>query len=70
MSNLRGRGSGRRTEISNPSSRGDSRFRGRATDRRGRGRGAKANEANPILSAGDRPTHCSLPSILNIHGIY
>ena len=67
MSNPRFGGSGKRTEITNPSSRGHFRSRGRATDQRGRGRGAKANAANTTLPAGDRPTHCRLPSILHIH---
>ena len=62
-------GSGEQTETTNLSSRGHSRSRGRATDRRGRGRGA-ANAANPTLSAGGRPTHCTRPpSILHIHNI-
>ena len=70
MSNLRG-GSSERTEISNPSDRGHSGSRGRATDpsRRGRGRGAKANAANPTSSAGDRPTHCRPLSILHLHDL-
>jgi hypothetical protein len=69
MRNLNDGGSDEWTEISKPS-RGDSIFRGRATDRRGRGRGAKAKAANPTLSAGDRPTHCWLLSILHIHVVY
>ena len=65
MSNLRDIGSDERIGISNPStgSRGHSSFRGRATDRRGRGRGAST------LSAGGRPTHCKLHSIIHIHDI-
>lgn len=67
MSNLRDGGSGELTEISNASRKGHSKFQGRATDRRGRERGAKANAANPTLSAGDRPTHCRLHYVLHIH---
>lgn len=71
MSNLKNGGSGEQTEISNPSSRGPGhyRFLGRSTDRRGQGRGAKSNAVNPTLSAGDRPTHCRVPSILHIRDI-
>ena len=69
MSNQRDRGSDERIGISNPStgSRGHSSFRGRATDRRGPNRGLGRGAST--LSAGGRPTHCKLPSILHIHDI-